>query len=660
MRRAAAGSRIFRLLLCAAAGWSLWPAPSAHAFDSADRSAAAHGPAAMATMATMERAEDEAAARGLLAQIPDGVIRDGAGQIVWDRRPFAFLAQPAPPATVDPALWRQARRNARHGLFEVVPGAVWQVRGYDISVMTIIRGKTGWIVVDPLTVTETAKAAFDLVQATLGERPVSAILFTHSHVDHFGGVFGVADAREIRDRNLPIVAPAGFAEESWRENLLAGHAMQRRAAYMFGTNLPIDAANFVDNGIGPGLPGGTSNFLAPTIAIGPGERRIDIDGVTFDFIDISGTEAPAEFAFLLPQWHAVHTAELATKTMHHLLTPRGAQIRDALRWSEALDHIYRRCLAACEVQLASHGWPTFGRDRVRSFLAAQRDSYKYLHDQVLGAANEGRTMHEIAADLDGRVALIHPSVAGLYGDVRHNARAVYQRYFGWWDGVPANLDPLPPADLAARYVALAGGADAVLAKARQALEADDLRWAAQLLNDLVFADAGGAEARAMLGAAYRRLGTRAASAAIRNYYLSAAAELDGGEPLAAISGGRPSADFIAAIPLSGHLELLATRYIAQAHGAPVLSLAIIATDTGEKTAIEARPIAEIVRPDGDLPADAIRIAGGKMALLRLFAGGSLTDAVASGEIAIAGDAGAAAIWLARHRPVPGSFAVALP
>lgn len=618
------------------------------------------GPLVAAPLPT-EAAQDADAHRGRLAEIPGGVIRDDAGRIVWDRRDFAFLDAADASATVNPALWRQARRNAAHGLFEIVPGAMWQVRGYDISVMTIIRGRTGWIVIDPLTVTETARASFDLVRRVLGERPVSAIIFTHPHVDHFGGVLGIVSREDIERRRIPVIAPAGFTEEVWRENLLAGPAMQKRAAYMFGTGLKADAAGFIDNGIGPALPAGTSNHVEPTRSIGPDDRQVQIDGVNFTFIDVSGTEAPVEFAFHLPDWGVIHTAEVATTTLHHLLTLRGAQVRDSLLWSQSLDRIHQLCTRVrCDIRIASHGWPTFGQERVLSFLAAQRDVYRFIHDQALGAANEGQTMHEIAANFSRDQGIADPLAAGFYGDLKNNARAVYQRYFGWWDGVPAHLDPLPPAELAAHYVALGGGADATLAKARQALASGDRRWAAQLLNHLVFSGAG-EEARLLLATVYDELAAQALSAAVRNSYLTAALELRSGQPPAAISGGRPAAAFLASIPLAAHLDFLATRYRRQEADAPVLLVRLTATDRQETALVEARPLAAIVR---DAPENAAADAGiraEKPVLLALLAGQlPLDEAVADGRADVAGDAAAIRQWLGRHRPMPGSFHIALP
>ncbi|MEQ1689320.1 MAG: MBL fold metallo-hydrolase, partial [Sphingopyxis sp.] len=386
-----------------------------------------------------ESAEDAAARRGLIGSIPDGVINDAAGNLVWDWRPFAFLNEARAPYSVHPRLWRQARRNAVHGLFEVVPGAIWQVRGYDISVMTIIKGDTGWIIVDPLTTEEAARAALALVTQHLGARPVRAVLFSHSHADHFGGVGGVIDRAAVARGEVRIIAPQGFAREAVSENVLAGPAMQTRAAYMFGSNLSAGPTGQVDTGLGPRLAGGTTGYMTPSETVGSEGGSLTIDGIEFRFIDAAGTEAPAEFAFYIPRYRALHTTEVVTKTFHNLLTLRGAQVRDALRWSEVIDDMDARWGAEAEVQLASHGWPTFGNAGVRATLAEHRDLYRYVHDRTLGAANRGATIQELPDLLEGGAGLAEGvSARGYYGTINHNAKAVYQRYFGWWDGVPAH------------------------------------------------------------------------------------------------------------------------------------------------------------------------------------------------------------------------------
>uniref|UniRef100_UPI00359375FF MBL fold metallo-hydrolase n=1 Tax=Blastomonas sp. TaxID=1909299 RepID=UPI00359375FF len=313
------------------------------------------------------------ATRGKIAEIPGGLIRTADGRTVWDAGAFAFLDAETAPASVHPALWRQARLNRIHGLFEIVPGQLWQVRGYDLAVMTIIRGKTGWIIIDPLLTEEAAAAALALAEGTIGKRPISAVVFSHSHADHFGGVGGIISADDFARRKVAIVAPHGFAEEAVSENVLAGNAMTRRSSYMFGTDLAPGVQGRVDNGLGTGLSIGTTGYLAPNMLIGPEGGLKTIDGVRFDFIDAAGTEAPAEFLFYLPDLKVLHTTEVAVKTMHNILTLRGAQVRDALRWSKIIDAALVKWGDKTEVQIASHNWPTWGQTRVAAYLESQRN-----------------------------------------------------------------------------------------------------------------------------------------------------------------------------------------------------------------------------------------------------------------------------------------------
>ena len=621
-------------------------------FDAA--SAGASGDAAR------EGAEDAAAGQGLLAQIPDGVIVDADGRTIWDQRPFAFLDARAAPPTVHPRLWRQARRNARHGLFEVVPGAIWQVRGYDISVMTVIRGETGWIIVDPLTTEEAARASLALVNATLGERPVAAILYSHSHADHFGGGGGVTSRAAAASGGVRIVAPHGFVREAVAENVLAGPAMQRRATYMFGTLLAPGPAGMVDTGLGPRLAGGTTGFIAPTETVGPEGGTLVIDGVEFQFLDAADTEAPSEFLFYLPRWRALHTTEVVTKTLHNLLTLRGAQVRDALRWSQVIDAALLRWGTQAEVSLASHGWPSFGREAVRSTLEGQRDMYRFIHDRTLGAANRGATLQELPAILAAGGAAIDPSARGYYGTVNHNAKAVYQRYFGWWDGVPAHYDPLPPEAQGVGYVALAGGPARLLAAGRAAQAAGNHRWAAELLNHLVFAEPDFPDAKAALADAYEQLGFQAESGAWRNYYLGAVATLRGTEA-AGGAARTQSPDFVAAIPTIDLFDALATRLAGDQPVAVPQRFRFVFGDTGETVTVERRGAIEIPRLGEDSAPATAEVRTTRAAFAALL-GGRVAPAalMAAGQLQLSGDVPALQAWLASHRAPDPTFNVVVP
>jgi alkyl sulfatase BDS1-like metallo-beta-lactamase superfamily hydrolase len=415
---------------------------------------------------------------------------------------------------VNPSLWRQERLNGIHGLFEVVPG-VHQVRGYDISNLTLVDGETGWIVVDPLTARETAEAAMALARSHLGDRPVVAVIFTHSHLDHFGGIEGVLPQVPDERARVRIVAPASFVEEATSENVMAGIAMGRRASFMYGMPLDRSPRGHVGSGLGKQPARGSLGIAAPTDVVDHTPQEIVLDGVRFVFQHAPNTEAPAELTFYLPDRKAFCGAEVVSHTLHNLYTLRGAKVRDALVWSQTIDEAMR-LFGEAEVVFASHHWPTWGRERVADHLAAQRDVYRYIHDQTLRLANQGATPREIAEEVELPASLAARfAVRGYYGTVRHNAKAVYQAYFGWYDGNPANLDPLPPVEEAARYVEAMGGADAVLARGQAALDAGDYRWAATLLDHLVFAAPGDERARALLAAVYDQLGYRRAGAAPR-------------------------------------------------------------------------------------------------------------------------------------------------
>jgi alkyl sulfatase BDS1-like metallo-beta-lactamase superfamily hydrolase len=632
-----------------------------------------HGVAAQAQLSDAERAaviarlpaddgSDMAdATRGKLAEIPGGLIRTADGKTVWDAGAFAFLDAETAPASVHPSLWRQARLNRIHGLFEIVPGKVWQVRGYDIAVMTIISGKTGWIVIDPLLTEEAAAAAMALAQSKIGKRPVSAVLFTHSHADHFGGVGGIISADEVRQRKVPIVAPHGFAEEAVSENVLAGNAMTRRSSYMFGTALAPGAQGRVDNGLGTGLSIGTTGYLAPNMLIGPEGGMKTIDGVRFDFMDAAGTEAPAEFLFYLPDFKVLHTTEVSVKTLHNILTLRGAQVRDALRWSKIIDAALVKWGGEAQVQIASHNWPTWGQGRVAGYLESQRDAYRYVHDRTLGRANAGLTLHEVADGIAEPAAQQQSYAArGYYGTVNHNMKATYQRYYGWWDGVPANFNPMPPVAAAKGYVELAGGADALLAAGKKAQGAGNHRWAAELLNHLVFAEPANAAAKAALADSYEALGFAAESGIWRNYYLSGAATLRGTE-LPRRGASTQSRSFISAIPTAEFFDALATRFAAERSGNMRARINFILPDTKETLGIMVNGDVEIPRYGATLPDANATVTLNRRDFDAIVLGETdFPKLMQSGAMTIEGDSGLFLRWLMLHPPFDPAFAVVTP
>jgi alkyl sulfatase BDS1-like metallo-beta-lactamase superfamily hydrolase len=521
--------------------------------------------------------------RGFLAPLPDTVTTDD-GRPVWDSHRFDFVDGDAPD-TVNPSLWRQERLSGRGGLFEVVDG-IYQVRSLDLSNITFVRGDTGWIVLDPLITAEVAAAALELVNTHVERRPVTAVVFSHSHADHFGGVHGVCRADDVAAGRVRIVAPEGFTFEAVSENVMAGNAMSRRASYMYGNLLPPAPTGQVGAGLGKTTSTGTFGIMEPTDLIGHADTSIVLDGVELRTLYTPDTEAPAEFVFLLPAWRALWTAEVVTHVQHNLYTLRGAQVRDALAWAKAIDTMLARFGADTDLVFASHHWPTWGHDEAVALLRTQRDTYRYLHDETLRLANRGQTMLEIAEHVELPPALARTwSSRGYYGSVNHNVKAIYQRYLGFFDGNPANLHPHPPVEAAERYVAYMGGADAILERARADHEAGDDRWVAEVVKHVVFADPDNEAARELLADALTQLGYRAESGPWRNFYLSGAKELrDGVEVLPIPSTASP--DVVAAMPTGLILDYLAVRLehpaAAELTGTTLLEL----TDIGERYLLE--------------------------------------------------------------------------
>ncbi|MEN8719517.1 MAG: alkyl sulfatase dimerization domain-containing protein [Oceanococcaceae bacterium] len=520
--------------------------------------ATARANAAVAETLPLDDQRDfENARRGLIASADALVVTNTAGKAIWNQTDYAFQTGEAP-ASVNPSLWRQARLNAIHGLFKV-SDRIYQLRGFDLANMTLIEGDSGWIIVDPLTTRETAAAAWEFAQQHLPPKPIAAIVFTHSHVDHFGGIAGLMSAQELAQGNVRIIAPAGFTEEATSENVMAGVAMQRRASYQYGARLTRSERGHVDLGLGKEVPfGGLIGIAAPTELIDRTPQELEIDGLRFVFQFTPGSEAPAEFTFYLPELKAFCGAEVVSRTLHNVYTLRGAKVRDALRWSSYI-HEAIRLFGDAEVYFASHHWPMWGNADVVDFLKKQRDAYKYIHDQTVRMANLGLTPREIAEEISMPQSLQQEfSTRGYYGTVKHNAKAVYQFYFGWYDANPANLDPLPPQPAAKKYVAAMGGIEATLAQVRTAYEAGEYRWAAELGNHAVFAAPDNAEARALLARSYDQLGYQAESGPWRDVYLSAAYELRHGEPAEGINM-TDAIGLLAAIPLHHFFESMAAR-----------------------------------------------------------------------------------------------------
>jgi alkyl sulfatase BDS1-like metallo-beta-lactamase superfamily hydrolase len=542
-----------------------------------------------------DREDFEDARRGLIATAPSLVLRDERGRVVWDMDSYGFVSAHEDegaegkvgqaPDTVHPSLWRMAQLNGIHGLFEVVPG-IYQVRGYDLSNMTLVEGNAGVIVIDPLISTECAAAALALYRKHRGERKVSAVIYTHSHVDHFGGVKGVVSAEQVQAGEVPVWAPAGFLEHAVSENVLAGGAMARRASYMFAPALERGPRGQIDAGIGKTTSTGSITLIPPTHEAKHTGQETEIDGVPIVFQLVPDSEAPAEMNFFFKDLGVLCVAENAVHCMHNVLTPRGAPVRDSLAWSKYLGEAIELFGARADVMFAQHHWPRWGKERVIEHLARHRDMYRYLHDQTLRLANRGLTPTEIAAEVRLPPSLEQTwSCRGYYGTVSHNVRAVYQRYLGFFDGNPAHLDPHPPAEAAWRYVELAGGIDELLAQAHIAFKEGDYRWAAELCSHAVFAEPENAEARELQACALEQLGYQAESAVWRNLYLVGAHELRDGPPPAPKDRRVASADVARALSIEQLWDAMGARLDGPRAWDTTIKLAWDFTDVGERWSV---------------------------------------------------------------------------
>lgn len=466
----------------------------------------------------------EDATRGLIATMPDPLVKTAEGKLVWDANRYDFIQGDAP-ATVNPSLWRQEKLNNARGLFKVTDG-IYQIRGYDLANMTLVEGKTGWIVIDTLLTAEIARSTLAFAMEKLGStKPVVAVVYTHSHVDHFGGVRGVVNETDVQAGKVKIIAPEGFMDNAVAENVLAGNAMARRATYQFGAGLDSNDRQGVGSGLGKALSAGTSGLIPPTDTISKTGQEMTIDGVRIVFQMAQGSEAPSEMMFYFPDRKALCLSEVLTKHMHNVYTIRGAKMRDALAWSKYANETIDM-YPDVEVAFASHHWPTWGGDNIRQYMANQRDTYRFIHDQAMNLANKGHVMDEIGdAEFFPKGLAADASSRGYYGTLSHNLRAVYNFYLGYYDGNPANLHKLPPTETATRYVAAMGGEDAVLATARKAFDAGDYRWVAELMNHVIFANPANAAARALQADTFEQLGYQSEAGTWRNAYLVGAREL---------------------------------------------------------------------------------------------------------------------------------------
>lgn len=497
----------------------------------------------------------EDAERGFIGSVQDSEVRGSDGGTVWGLKAYGFLDGECP-ETANPSLWRQSRLAAQHGLYEVAKG-IYQVRGFDLSNMTLVEGERGVLVIDTLLSAETAAAALALYRSHRGERPVTGVVYTHSHADHFGGVRGVVSQEDV-DGGVPVFAPEGFLEHAVSENVYAGTAMNRRAAYMYGAALSKGERGQIGAGLGQTLSTGAVGLIPPTVDVTATGQSETVDGIRMVFHLTPGTEAPAELNVHFPDHSALCMAENATHNLHNLLTLRGAQVRNPHVWAHYLTEAIALFAGSVDVVFASHHWPVWGRERVLAFLSEQRDVYAYLHDQTLRMLNQGMTPLEIAETMQMPPALERAwHTHGYYGSVSHNVKAVYQHYLGWFDGNPAHLWEHPPVEAAKRYVDYMGGPEEVLRRARESFAGGDFRWVAQVVNHVLFSEPDNAQARSLQADALEQLGYGSENGTWRNFYLTGALELREGSVGTPTSTVAP--DLLAALTLGQLFDSLAIR-----------------------------------------------------------------------------------------------------
>ena len=535
-----------------------------------------------ASLPLADQRDFDDAKRGLIGVMPDPVIKNASGNVAWDTSRFDFVKGEAP-ASVNPSLWRQETMNSMYGLFQVAEG-IYQIRSYDLSNMTLVAGKTGWIVIDPLVSAETAKATMAFARSKLGDKPIVAVIYTHGHVDHFGGVRGIISDEEVKAGKVRVIAPDGFMESAVAENVLAGNAMARRAQYQFGTALPWSPQGAVGTGLGKTGSVGNIGLIAPTETISKTGQQLEVDGVPIVFQMANGSEAPAEFTFYFPEQKALCLSEVATQNMHNIYTLRGAKMRDALGWSKYINQMLD-LFPEAEVAFRSHHWPTWGKDRIHQQLVNQRDTYRFIHDEALHMANQGVTQADLGnATFFPRGLKDDFATHGYYGTLSHNLRAVYDFYLGWYDGNPATLNPLPRTENAKRYVEAMGGAKAVLAKAQKSYDAGDYRWVVEMVNNVVFAEPANMAARALQANALEQLGYQAESGVWRNEYLTAAQELRTGPRPTSLSTQGP--DLVKAMSLEMIFDFLSVRLNHQKADGASAGINLAFTDSGENYALE--------------------------------------------------------------------------
>jgi alkyl sulfatase BDS1-like metallo-beta-lactamase superfamily hydrolase len=578
---------------------------------------------------------------------------------IWSMRPYAFIAGDAP-ATVNPSLWRQAQLNNFNGLFKVAD-RLFQICGLDDSNMTIVESDSGLIVIDTLSAMESAKVAMDLYYQNRPRKPIVAVIYTHTHVDHFGGVKGVISEADVRAGSVKVFAPDQFMDHAVADNIMAGNAMFRRSLYQFGQLLPRGERGQVDAGHGKTVPlGGTVTLIAPTDLIKKSYETHTIDGVEIEFHLVPGSEAPAEMTLFLPQFRVLDMAEDTNHTMHNLYALRGAEVRDARLWSRYISEALDRYGDRTEMLIAQHQWPTWGTERIATFLKKQRDMYKFIHDQSVRLLNQAYTPTQIAETLKMPESLANDwSTRGYYGTLSHNAKAVYQKYLGWYDGNPANLSPLPPVDHARRTIEYMGGADAVILRARDDFKAGNYRWVASVMKEVVFADPTNRQARELGADALEQLGYQAEAATWRNAYLMGAMELRNG--VTKLPGGPFSLDMIRAIPTEAVFDLWAVRLNPEKVGGKTLVINWTFTDVGETFTLNLENSALTnVRGKLSVKADAGFTLARTTLNSVLVRERTFAEAIRSGEATVEGEPGKIAELFGMLDDVPADFPIVEP
>ncbi|QDK39194.1 alkyl/aryl-sulfatase [Bdellovibrio sp. NC01] len=594
------------------------------------------------------------ATKGLIATLPDGVIK--ATPYNYDTKAFEFTHGKKAPDTTNPSLWRQSQLTSLNGLFKVAD-KIYQIRGFDLANMTLIEGKNGWIIIDPLTSVETAAAGLKLANEKLGARKVSAVIYTHSHVDHFGGVMGVLTPQEVKDKKIPIIAPEGFMEEAVSENLYAGNAMNRRATYMYGVGLDNNPKGNLGTGLGSGLSVGTRSIAEPNKLITKTGEKMTIDGVDIVFQMAPGTEAPSEMIFYFPQMKALCLSEDATSTMHNLYTLRGAKVRSPLVWSNALTTTLQMFGKDAEVSFASHHWPRWTNAKITQHIKDQRDMYKFINDQTLRLANMGYDAEEIAEKIKLPDSLGKKFYnRGYYGSLNHDVKATYQLYLGFYNGNPATLHEHPRVEVAQRYVKAMGGSAKVLKIGREAFNSGDYRWAAEVVNHLVYAEPKNKDARMLQAAALEQMGFQAESGPWRDVYLMGAKELRENKATYAPPLVDPTS-----LPLAMLMDYTALRMNPDKSKNKKMNFGVMNTDTKERMNVVVENSVLVAVPAGEKEKFDTMIEGNSAQLGKLFGGTAKAGEMQNSDsLKISGDRGAISDLVATLDNFDGAFNLVTP